>query len=265
MPATLGPLSARLCRAWLAFAALASCTPQARAPIVAATTPTRTPVARTFVELDRTRVWSFRARDFPALTANGTHVVLADGGDDRYAYAAALELRWVRVASGEITRTMGILSADEYHSAFDDDKAGPDAQARLTTKVEARLATAREALAADDPARLPACTLTDVEGVGCKKQVACGAEQGAFDGGRLTIGAQVLTHAGWKPRPMDPKVVEEAVGEKLSVDLAACPSDLHYEPARRVVVVRMTYRCAGLTVGDWCSAPPAWFVVQTPG
>src|SRR5262245_32043676 len=188
----------------LSLLALASCAP--RPPPTAAKTAR---AARHFVVLDRRDEWSFATPDLPAVTPDGTHVVIGDRGDDRYAHVASMSLVWMHVDTSVVARTETILAPDEYREAFDlPATIAIEKQKMLAVTVERRIVNARKELASSALTTIARCELADDASAFCKKRVTCAGVEGSFDDGAFRFGSSTVQRPSWKTRPMDLNAVE---------------------------------------------------------
>ncbi len=224
-------------------------------------------------------VWRFETPKLPALDAKTGEVVVPDRGDDRYAFAAGLELAWLTPGSKKSARTITVLAQSEYRAVFHE--APPDeAEARaaaLAAKVRARSEQASAELGSADLRALTACAVTDAPpqkgekpepaSVQCGRPqaVECGKAAGRYAGGALEwkSGDRSSTvKPGWG-RPAIPasRVATMTRGRAVAMEVGECLSEAHFDEAARVLLVRVQYACKA-TAGDWCSYPPAWRAVH---
>ncbi|MBL8606308.1 MAG: hypothetical protein JNL38_03265 [Myxococcales bacterium] len=251
------------------------------APTTAEAPATPTPEAPVrFVEDPAARgLWKFETPKLPALDAKTGEVVVPDRGDDRYAFAAGLELSWLAPGSKKSARTITVLAQSEYRAVFHEAPAEETdgRAAALAATVRARAARASAELGGVDLRALTACAVTDAPprkgekpepaSVHCGRPQAidCGKAAGRYAGGTLEWRSgdrSSLVKPGWE-RPAIPasRVASMTRGRAVAMEMGECLSEAHFDEASRVLVTRVQYACKA-TAGDWCSYPPAWRAVK---
>ncbi len=219
------------------------------------------------VDAARPGAWSFQTPGLPALDPATGAVVVPDRGDDRYAFAAGLVVRFLEPGTKKSARALGVLAQDEYRSVFHEAPEGEleGKSAALETKVRARAAkvsaelakTSLRALAACSIEALPAKAGEPVHACGGAQRITCGERGLRYEAASIDLGG-TLVKTGWDMPPMPASTVASMTGARaVVVPMGDCLSEAFYDASARIFLARVDYVCRA-TVGDWCSYPPTW-------
>lgn len=218
------------------------------------------------VDAARPGAWSFATPGLPALDPASGAIVVPDRGDDRYAFAAGLVVRFLTPGTKKSSRALGVLAQDEYRAVFHDAPEAelPGKSAALEAKVRARAAKASAELAATTTRPLVACAIEAIPAkpgepahVCSAQRVTCGERSLRYESASLEIGGKRVK-TDWEMPPMPASTVASMTGARaVVIPMGDCLGEAFYDATARIFLARIEYACKA-TVGDWCSYPPTW-------